>query len=166
MTYPPYCINCHSKNINEKSKSQLCWNADFSGEDYGFDNVECVIGVYSCMHEDCGAIYEIMDFIFDDKNDERVIKYYRHNDDMTIDGVNEGMITKCLYCSSNLIEVPNDNKVENSDIGCEFISTHMHCNNCNIKYEVVDSVFSESYNMPTDCLDIYYTRTIFVEQFT
>ena len=162
MSYPPYCIVCNSggSNINSKNtKNHLCWHGDFSGEDYGIDETECIIGVYSCMHKDCGVTYEIIDFISEDEENQRVVKYYRNYDEDR-DIIKENMISSCIYCSSKLVEQDKwtSKNNQNTIFGCEGLTTELQCPNCETRYEVVDELDAEC-----DDLEVYESRTIFLK---
>lgn len=158
MSHPPYCINCISKD----KPSQLHWNSDFSTEDYGF-NVDGVVGVYSCPNEECGAIYEIVDFFLDRGEDIRLIKYSREHTDESIK-TKEEMISTCLYCSNPLTKeniAPTSSKY-GPELESDGITTSLHCPNCFTEYDVVDLYPVEDLFYEDD-LDIRSSRTIFIK---
>lgn len=151
MSYPPYCICCGRK---------AHWSSDFDTSDYGYE-VEGVVGVYSCSNDECGAVYEIIDFFIEGKEDQRVIKYSRLEDNEV--KIEEEMISSCLYCSSKLDEngVAPTTDVYGTEFECDGVTTTLTCSKCNVTYDVVDLYPVEELYLDS-MIDVRDSRTVFI----
>lgn len=160
MPYPHFCIACMSKEhvCNDKySRSALLWENTFSSDDYGFET-DGIIGVYSCMHEDCNANYDIIDFYIGiDKNEIiRVIRYCYLFDEEHSSNTEKKMISHCLYCADKLVEISqtSSSKIKTPLYDCDGTETLLQCPNCSIKYNIIDFLSSED--------ELYISRDIFI----
>lgn len=153
MSYAPYCVCCGRK---------AHWSSDFETSDYGYE-VEGVVGIYTCSNEDCKTVHEIIDFFIEGKEDQRVIKYSKFEEDEFEIKKEEGMISSCLYCSSILEEkgISPTTDVYGTEFECNGITTTLTCPKCNVTYEVVDLYPVEELYLD-NTLDIRDSRTIFI----